>query len=64
MRGGVNYEDYGVREESIMIVGNTSYLPTEALSVSANLLRERNMVTIMFTRKARSSGRSQQQKTR
>ena len=49
--------------ESVMIAGNTSYLPTGALTVSKNNLRARKMITIMFTQKARSSGRSQQQKT-
>ena len=63
VRGGVKYEDYGVREESIMIAGNTSYLPTGALTVSKNNLRARNMVTVIFKDKARGSGRSQQQKT-
>ena len=31
---GSDYEDYGKQEESVMIAGNTSYLPTGALSVS------------------------------
>ena len=59
----MNYEDYGEQEESVMIAGNTSYLPTGALTVSKNNLRARKMVTVIFTHKARSSGRSQKQKT-